>query len=188
TTQPTTEPTTQPTTQPTTEPTTQPTTQPPIVLAGDLIVNGDFENDEGWIFGDTPVRGSIASGQGINGSRGLKLGITDGRDIFSFTSAWQEVTIPPEATQATLTAHIFPISQDSQGVDAQNILVLDRNFHVIRTLSRELSNSQTWETRTFDLSDLKGQTVYIYFGVFNRGRTGLPTAMYVDDVSLTWAK
>lgn len=188
TTQPTTQPTTEPTTQPTTQPTTEPTTQPPIILAGDLIVNGDFENDEGWIFGDTPVRGSIVSGQGINGSRGLKLGITDGRDIFSFTSAWQEATIPAEATEATLTAHIFPISQDSQGVDAQNILVLDQNFRVIRTLSRELSNSQTWETRTFDLTDLKGRTVYIYFGVFNRGRTGLPTAMYVDDVSLTWAK
>ncbi|MCB0164970.1 MAG: S8 family serine peptidase [Anaerolineae bacterium] len=188
TTEPTVEPTTEPTTQPTTQPTIEPTSQPPIASGSDLIVNGGFENDDRWIFGDTPVRGSFDSGQGLNGSRALKLGITDGRDIFSFTSAWQEVTIPPEASQATLTAHIFPISQDSQGVDAQNILVLDQNFRVIRTLSRELSNSQTWETRTFDLSDLKGQKVYIYFGVFNRGRTGLPTAMYVDDVALTWAK
>lgn len=186
--EPTIQPTVEPTSQPTIEPTTQPTTQPP--LAGtDLVVNGGFESEEGWTFGDTPVRGSLSSEQALGGNQALKLGITDDqKDVFSFTSAWQEVTIPAEATEATLTVNVYPISQDAQGVDAQNILLLNQNFRVVRTLGRELSNSQNWETRTYDLSDLAGQTVYVYFGVFNRGRTGLPTAMYIDDVSLTWSE
>lgn len=185
--EPTPEPTVEPTIQPTTEPTTPPTTQPPLTSGDNLIVNSSFESDEGWTLGDTPVRGSLSDEQSLSGNQALKLGITDGRDIFSFTSAWQQITIPAEATQVTLTANIYPISQESLGSDAQNILVLNQNFRVIRTLDRFLSNSQNWETRTYDLSEFSGQTIYVYFGVFNRGRTGLPTAMYIDDVSLTWS-
>jgi hypothetical protein len=33
---------------------------------------------------------------------------------------------------------------------------------------------------------LRGRTIYIYFSVVNLGRTGRLSAMYVDDVSLTW--
>ncbi|MCB0191129.1 MAG: S8 family serine peptidase [Anaerolineae bacterium] len=186
--EPTMQPTAEPTTQPTVEPTTQPTTQPPTTSAGELVVNGGFESEEGWTLGDTPVRGSFSTDQALSGSQALKLGITEGRDLFSFTSAWQQISIPAEANQVTLTANVYPISQDSPGADAQNVLVLDRYFRVIRTLDRSLSNSQSWETRTYDLSDFKGQTIFIYFGVFNRGRTGLPTAMYIDDVSVTWSR
>ena len=89
-----------------------------------------------------------------------------------------------EARQAILTAQIYPISQDVPGADAQHILILNHRFQTIRTLSSDLSDKQIWETRTFDLSDLRGQTIYIYFGVFNNGFTGRPTCMYVDNVSL----
>jgi len=50
----------------------------------------------------------------------------------------------------------------------QTILILDKNFNLLKTLSRELSNSQSWETRTYDLSELSGQTIYLYFGVANQ--------------------
>ena len=118
----------------------------------------------------------------------MKLGIIDGPDAYSYTSVWQQVTIPKEASQVVLTAHVFPVTQDKPGTDTQNIFILNDRFRVIRTLSRELSNSQTWEPRTYDLSDLHGKRVYVYFGVFNRGSTGKPTGMYVDKVSLNWSR
>jgi len=65
-------------------------------------------------------------------------------------------------------------------------LVLNQQFGVIKTLMRSLKNTQEWETVSYDLSDLKGQTVYIYMGVFNMGGSGRTTSMYVDNVSLTW--
>jgi len=170
-------------------PTATPTPTPFIPLPeGELLLNGDFENDEGWVFGDTPVRGDYDSSIVFSGGRAARVGITSGEDDRSFTSVWQRVTIPAEANQVVLTAHIYPITQDEPGTDTQNILILDGYFQLIRTLSRELSNSQTWETRTYDLSDLRGQTIYVYFGVFNRGFTGRPTGMYIDGVSLNWSQ
>lgn len=172
---------------PTPTATTQPTVTP--LPAGELLVNSGFESDEGWVLGDTPVRGSYAGDVTLSGDRALKLGLTEGQDAFSYTSAWQRVSIPQDAKQVTLTANIYPVSQDDpRSGDVQNILILNEFFRPIRTLSRQLSNSQAWETVSYDLSDLAGRTIYIYFGVFNGGRTGEPTALYVDDVSLTWAK
>ena len=38
------------------------------------------------------------------------------------------------------------------------------------------------------MTPFAGRTVFVYFGVFNRGYTGKPSAMYVDDVSLTFER
>jgi hypothetical protein len=158
---------------------------PPV--AGDqLAINGDFEGDGGWTFGDTPVRGDYDTTLAHGGSRAARLGITSGRPRFSFTSVWQKITIPADASQVTLTAFVYPISQDQFG-DAQNIMVLNERFRVIQTLSEGLSNSQSWENRSYDLSRWRGQTIYIYFGVVNDGDSRT-TAMYVDDVAVTWAR
>jgi hypothetical protein len=142
-----------------------------------------FETDEGWVFGDTPVRGSFDTSIVLSGGRSARLGITSGRGRFSFSSVWQRVTIPPEAKQVRLSANVFPINQGGNNV--QTIMVLDQNFRTLRTLDRKSSNSQSWSLHTYDLSEMAGRTVYIYFSVVNQG--GPPAAMYVDDVSLTWA-
>ncbi|HMQ56740.1 MAG TPA: hypothetical protein PKD98_31965, partial [Anaerolineae bacterium] len=93
-----------------------------------------------------------------------------------------------EADQVTLTVSVWPVSQDSQGSDIQNILILDEYRRVIKVLAHELNNTQDWETRTYDLSNLRGRTILVYFNVLNRGGTGKPTALYVDDVMLTWVR
>ncbi len=183
---------------PTATPTPRPATATPIVptatptiasvAAGELLLNGNFEADTGWQFGDTPVKGSYSREVVHGGSRAVKLGITTGTDQYSYTSVWQKAVIPAEARQVILTANVFPISKDSASRDVQNIFILNSQFQTIKQLSRGLSNSQTWETKTFDLSDLRGQTIYVYFGTFNNGSGNLPTAMYVDDVSLRWAR
>lgn len=180
-------PTTSP---PTVTPTPSPTFTPtPLPLpAGELLRNGGFETDEAWVFGDTPVPGSFSAEVVRSGSRAARLGITTGPDRYSYSSVWQQATIPAEAKRVTLTANIFPVSKDSVGSDVQNIIILDSRFRVIRQLSRGLSNSQSWETKTYDLTDLAGQTIYVYFGTFNNGWGNRPTALFVDDVSLQWQR
>ncbi|RME77455.1 MAG: peptidase S8 [Chloroflexi bacterium] len=162
---------------------------PPVVspVAGELLQNGGFEGDGGWVFGDTPVRGGYDTAVVHSGQRAARLGIASGPDRNSFSSVWQKVTIPAEARKVTLKAFVYPVSQDAPYNDVQTIAILNRNFRLLKVLSRELSNSQQWEERVYDLSDLRGQTVYVYFSVFNRGYTGKPSALYVDDVSLTWS-
>jgi hypothetical protein len=183
-------PTDTPTPSPTpTTPIQPPTDTPtPIPLPpGELLQNGGFENDQGWVFGDTPIRGDYDAAVVLSGNRAVRLGATSGRNVFSFSSIWQRVTIPAEARQVVLGANVYPVSQDECGVDLQYIAILNDNFRLTRTLSASLSNSQTWENRTFDISDLRGQTIYIYFSVLNRGCSGL-SAMYVDDATLRWSE
>jgi len=163
-------------------------TPTPIPLPpGELLTNGSFETDEAWVFGDTPIRGGYDTTVVHSGNRSARLGATGGRSVFSFSSVWQRVTIPAEASQVVLDAYVYPITQDPCGADLQYIAILNDNFRLTHTLSQSLSNSQTWEQRTYDVTDLRGQTIYVYFSVLNRGCSGL-TAMYVDDVSLRWSQ
>jgi subtilisin family serine protease len=160
-------------------------TAPPVLPAGELLLNGGFESDQAWVFGDTPIRGGYDTAVKLSGNRSARLGAVTGPDIFSYSSVWQRVAIPAQAGTVVLRINLFPVSQDAPGSgDVQNIMILNNRFQVIRTLSKELSNSQAWEARAYDVSDLKGQTIYVYFGVVNTGGAGKLTAMYVDDVSL----
>jgi hypothetical protein len=176
---------------PTPTPTTTPTPPGAITVtpqpSTNLLVNGGFETDQGWVFGDTPIRGEYQTNVVHSGNRAALVGAVSGPEPFSFSSVWQRVTIPPEASQVTLNAYVYPVSQNLASGDKQNIMILNNNFRVMRKLSEDLSNSQAWEARSYDLSDLAGQTIYVYFSVLNRGRTGQLSAMYVDDVSLTWS-
>ena len=165
------------------------TVTPPPPLPGELLVNGGFETDEGWVFGDTPIRGGYDTIVVHSGNRSARLGTMAGPVRFSFSSVWQRVVIPVEASQVRLNAYVYPVSQNQPvSCDNQTIAILNDRFEVSRFLSRDLSNSQAWEPRSYDLSEYRGRTIYVYFSVLNRGCTGQPTAMYVDDVSLTWAQ
>jgi hypothetical protein len=73
--------------------------------------------------------------------------------------------------------------------DFQYILIVGSNGSTIfRTLDIDLSDSQTWTHKSFDLSDFIGwSNFYIHFGTYNNGTGGI-TAMYVDDVTLEVCK
>jgi len=197
-------PTTQPTEEPTIEPTAEaptdtptpipPTAEPPTptptptpmpLPPGELLTNGGFETDEAWVFGDTPIRGGYDSSVVLSGSRSARLGATSGYNVFSFSSVWQKVTIPAEASRVVLETNTYPLTEDACNADLQYIAILDASFHMTMPLSVGLSDSRTWEHNTFDVTEMRGQTIYVYFSVLNRGCSGL-TAMYVDDVSLRW--
>ncbi|RME40308.1 MAG: hypothetical protein D6796_17380, partial [Caldilineae bacterium] len=161
----------------------------PPAPAGDLIRNGGFETEGGWTFPWTPRQAHYTTDRAHSGTRAAVAGITDpAQDRFSYSSVVQKVTIPADARKATLTAYLYPVSQDIPGVDVQLALVLDRNFRVVQTLWRGLSNAGTWQQHTFDLSRYAGQTIYVYFGAVNVRTNGKVTALYVDDVSLVIEK
>jgi hypothetical protein len=98
------------------------------------------------------------------------------------------VTIPADAQKVTLTAFVYPVSQDTSSRDLQITSVLNQNFREVERLSNQLSNAQTWQQQTFDLTKYKGKTIYVYFGVVNRTANGKVTALYVDDVTLVVSK
>ncbi len=184
---PTTAPGETPTPTPVTPPTATPTpgvpTPPPVT--GDIIQNGGFEHDSAWLFMDTPVDGRYSTAKAHSGNRSALVGITDpAQDQFAYSSVAQKVTIPANATKATLSAWVYPLSGDIPSGDVQVTMILDANFRVVRQLSTMLKNDQTWQEQSFDVTDFRGQMIYVYFGAVNVRVNGKVTAMYVDDVSL----
>ena len=115
----------------------------------------------------------------------MRLGITYQSDAQSYSSIHEEVTIPASAANATLSFWYYPICQDSLPYDWQEVILLNQSWDVITwAMPKMCSNSQTWTHHTFDLTPYKGQTIILYFNVYNDGVGNLKTAMYLDDVSV----
>jgi hypothetical protein len=132
----------------------------------------------------------------------MLTGIIDAADnVFSYSSTRQEVTIPAGIDKATLVSWIYssssepaslklpenPLSlgedQASEAGDAQLVLILDSKGQVLEQLLNVRQDYQAWMPHNFDLTKYAGQTIQIYFGVYNNGLDGI-TSMFVDDVSL----
>jgi hypothetical protein len=114
----------------------------------------------------------------------MRLGITYQSDAYSWSSIYQEVTIPWDATSATLSFWYYPLCQDTG--DWQAAIIYDPTLsHILGyAMPKVCSDSQTWTHHTFDLASYKGQTIKIYFVVYNNGVGNRKTAMYLDDVSV----
>jgi hypothetical protein len=113
------------------------------------------------------------------------------------------VEIDEDAVTATLSMWVYPISGETSitlaapqltvgepvdtqfsSADFQYILILDEDNNLIESLDIDLSNSQTWTHKSFDLSDYIGWYPFkLHFGTYNNGYGGV-SAMYVDDVTL----
>jgi hypothetical protein len=69
----------------------------------DILVNGDFESNSGWIFGDDPVPGKYTGAFKQNGLRSVQLGITpDVTMVESYSSIRQLIMIPAATSTVTL--------------------------------------------------------------------------------------
>jgi len=119
-----------------------------------------------------------------SGSWSMRLGITDESDVESWSSVYQAMTIPGNAASATLSFWYYPLSEDAIEHDWQEALILDVNLTFLARVMKVNSNSKTWTHHTFDLTAYKGQTIIVYFNVYNNGVGNLKTAMYLDDVSV----
>ena len=71
--------------------------------------------------------------------------------------------------------------------DFQRVLLLrPGTYTLLKTLTKSLLNLGEWRLAEFDLSAYAGQSVVVYFEVYNDNTAAAPrTWMYVDDVSVT---
>lgn len=180
-----------------------PTETPPVCY--DLILNGDMEENTGWEF---PITSYTAGYSTIRnhtpgGTRSIRTGIDPpNANIYSYSSAGQLLLIPNSAKSADLSLWLYPISsealltqslpalkvgepfdQQPLNSDLQYVLVLDNGYNLIETLLAQLSNSQTWTLKKYDLLRFKGMWIRLWIGTFNNGIGGI-SAMYADDVAL----
>jgi len=191
-----------PTDTPTTTPDPSITPTPPT--CSNIMVNSGFEDNDGWILPITNFTAAYSKEKPRNGTWSMRTGI-DPPDfnIYSYSSAQQQVKISSNAASANLSMWVFPISGettlamaapeltlgepvDTQAFagDFQYILVLDQYGNLIESLHTDLSNSQTWTHMNFDLEDYIGwYPIKLHFGTYN-DRYGGISAMYVDDVTL----
>jgi len=200
-------------------PSVTPTPTGTVLPCEETVLNGGFEYDGYWSFGNTPHRADYSSSAAHAGSRSARLGVmAPDEDVHSHSSVYQAVTIPYAAESAQLSFWYKPYAEGSQlltakdvdwsgyspgdallgnesevrggGVglwqayDWQEVLILDSYYGVLETVFRQNSDSQTWTHVSHDLSAYRGQSVILYFNVYNDGSDGLRSAMYVDEVSV----
>ncbi len=145
----------------------------------DVLVNGGFELDEGWVLN------RLATYDTTNvhsGARSARVGIPPGEPgSDAYSSVAQEVTLPG-GNEATLWLWVYPISEESDPDDWHYVSLWDQS-DVYHALDHWQSDARTWEQRQYDLSAYLGQTVTLYVGTRNDGDDDA-AALYVDDVAL----
>ena len=173
---------------PTATPTATSTPTPTPAPCTEAVINGGFEDDTGWLINDTLYNAAYSSQVVHNGTRAMRLGIPDaGSDVFSYSSVEQALTIPADATQATLSLWYYPQTGGGAG-DYGYFLLQDAGgtWHVLLVVR---GNERQWLSFSRDLSVYAGQTVRLRLGVRNDGAgDGRVMAIWVDDVSLQVCK
>ena len=186
---------------PTATATASPTRPPGCV---NLIANGDFESDAAWQINNTVYPAGFVTFPVYSGARALRAGIVHPpHNVYSYSSAQQTITIPTGPAAVTLRYQLFatttgaraaltppaivptsPLDRMQLSNDAQMVLLFDGGGqqHVLLFQRQWYS---AWQQHTADLSAFRGQTVTLYFGVFNNG-TGGVTGMYVDEVAVSY--
>ena len=149
-----------------------------------LIIDGGFETGGSWVLGPAPVPPQYVTFTKHSGNQALMLGITSGANVESFSSARQTVTIPAAATQTTLSFWFYAMASAPATTDYMEVVLLDTAGAILTKPWVSHNNSQLWNQMNFDLSPWRGQTVQVYFNVYNDGLGGT-AAMFLDDVSLT---
>jgi len=149
-----------------------------------LIVDGGFETGGNWVLGPNPVTPQYVTFTKHSGNQSLMLGITSGANVQSFSSARQTVTIPATASQATLTFWFYAMASSPATTDYMEVALLDASGAILTKPWYSHNDSRLWNQMGFDLTPWRGQTVQLYFNVYNDGAGGT-AAMFLDDVSLT---
>lgn len=149
----------------------------------ELLRNGNLEGSGGWSFGPTPVPGTIVDTPAHTDSFAIRLGIAGSTNVVAYSTAYQTVTLPTNAEQIILTYWERPGATGDSG-DYREIVALRSDFTVLRSLERQAGpGNEQWTQRTFDLTDLRGQTLVLYFNVYNNGSSAT-LVNYLDDLSL----
>jgi hypothetical protein len=142
--------------------TPDPSVTPTPPTCSNIMVNSGFEDDDGWVLPITNYTAAYSTEQPRNGDWSMRTGI-DPPDfnIYSYSSARQQVKISSNAASALLSLWVYPISGETsltlaapeltigEPVDIQSfsddfqyILVLDPYGNLIETLDIDLSNTR----------------------------------------------
>ncbi len=169
-------------------------TNTPTGVAGcsDLLLNGGFETNSGWLLGQSVAPPQYIATQAQAGFRAMQLGVLPGSaptNRSSYSSVRQQVTIPASANYVLLRWWQWAGTQESITTapetthDRQEVLLLTPNEQVLAVVQRTRQMTGGWQEITADLSAYRGRTVYLYFNVFNDSNT-LATWLYIDEVTL----
>ena len=154
---------------------------PPAV---ERIANGGFESGTAnW----TATSGVITSDPGFPARGGSWKAWLNGYGSASTDTLYQTVSIPANATQATLTFWLRVASDETSTTTAYDTLKVqlrDSANAVLATLATysNLNKGSSYVQRSFDVTAYRGKTVRVYF----LGTEGaqVPTSFLIDDVSL----
>ena len=179
-------------------PTFQPTLTPlPTLPSGcttNTIQNGGFETDGFWIFGDTQAKPVYSSTVVHSGLRSARLGIDPSmgpsfQNVKSFSSVRQPFQIPIEASIAQLRWWSYYGTQEAQtdspglGQDKQEVVLLKPDLSTVAVVASVRRNNNAWIEQMVDLTPYRGQSLVLYFNVYNDGN-GQVTWQYLDDVAI----
>lgn len=150
----------------------------------ELITDGGFETGGAWQLGVSPVTPQYVTYARHGGTRALALGIISGGNQVSYSSARQTVSIPASPAQVTLSFWFYAMAGAPATTDYMEVVLLDASGATILAKPWYSHNdSRIWNQINFDLTPWRGQTVQVYFNVYNDGLGGV-AAMFLDDVSL----
>ena len=178
----------------------QPTPPPPT--CANAVANPSFEENASWQINANEFPAAYWWGFGHTGVRSMRIGINYANDNrYSYSSIEQAVHIPSPLVSAKLGYWLYPQTSEPVAAltppavvptssqeraklsdDAQMVLLLHgQGQQTVLRFMRQ--NPEQWVYYEDDLSAFRGQTVRLYFGVFNDGWGGI-TAMWADDVTV----
>jgi len=150
----------------------------------ELVANGGFETVGVWELGASPAPPQYVSYNRHSGAWSLQLGVPEGGNVQSYSSARQSVSIPAGADRVILTFWVYAVATGAPTTDYMELAILAPDGHTILEkpwFSR--TDSRVWNRMDFDLTAWRGRTIQIYFNVYNDGLGGA-AQMFLDDVSL----
>jgi len=157
----------------------------------EVIVNGGAETNSAWEFPSTAYTGGYSTAQPHSGVRALRTGIESGPSIYSYSSAYQRVDIPFDATNLQLSFWYYnkSVGSTSSDRDKSYVLIIDQYgyYHYLVDVNYPNTNDRVWRQLILSYADLapyRGQRIQIHFETYNNGWGGIHV-MYADDVSLT---
>jgi hypothetical protein len=171
------------------------------------LENSSFENNKAWEILPTARPARYSSKEVHSGERAMLTGFIKGEsDLFSYSDAVQEVSIPKNSTSAVLKLWKFqrvfvpskpgavepqltmppigqPLSLTAESADVQYVLILDQYNNVLDAPIWERKDTGEWQYDEVSLKKYAGKTIQIQFGTFNNGISDM-TQMFVDDIVL----
>ena len=189
-----------------------PTATPVPASCTELVPNGGFEANATWTFAATGNPGGYTNAQAYAGLRSARLGVVPSvlsgaaaqdtilnrepaspeRNLLgelaplgaSYSTAYQTIAVPASARTVTFSFWHRPGTQATTA-DFQRVLLLKPgSYGLIATVMKTLASASAWQPVTFDLTPYRGQSLVLYFEVYNDDiNAGPRTWMFVDNVS-----